>query len=85
MKAKVLVRLKPSVSDPQGQAVQRALKTLGFEGVEGVRVGKLIEVELSQASSNASKTVQEMCDKLLANPVIEDYTIDVLPGGKTFQ
>ena len=77
MKATVFVRLKPEVLDPQGDAVRRALGTLGFEGVKGVRIGKLIEIDLGDAAQgpDLKKRLEKMADELLANPVIEDYEI----------
>jgi phosphoribosylformylglycinamidine synthase len=78
VKAVVNVRLKREVLDPQGDAVKRALDTLGFEGVKGVRVGKLIELELdpSLASSpDLEVRLREMADEMLANTVIEDYEV----------
>jgi phosphoribosylformylglycinamidine synthase len=78
VKAVVNVRLKREVLDPQGDAVKRALDTLGFEGVKGVRVGKLIELELdpSLASSpDLEARLREMADEMLANTVIEDYEV----------
>lgn len=77
MKATVLVRLKSEVLDPQGDAVRRALGKLGFEGVKGVRVGKLIEIDLdeSAASSDLKPRLEKMADEMLANPVIEDFEI----------
>jgi phosphoribosylformylglycinamidine synthase len=78
MKATVLVRLKPEVLDPQGDAVRRALGKLGFEGVRGVRVGKLIEIELDEArSGDVKERLAKMADEMLANPVIEDFEIQV--------
>ena len=78
MKARVHIMLKNGVLDPQGEAVRHALATLGFEGVEGVRQGKVIELDLIETErAAAEKRVGEMCDKLLANPVIEDYRIDL--------
>jgi len=78
MKARVHVSLKPGVLDPQGKAIRNALKTLGFTGVGEVRQGKLIELELSDADPAAARTrVEEMCRQLLANPVIENYTIEI--------
>lgn len=76
-KATVVVRLKPEVLDPQGDAVRRALGSLGFEGVKGVRVGKIIEIELDDAAAGAdlSARLAKMADEMLANPVIEDYEI----------
>ncbi len=76
MRATVYVRLKPEVLDPQGDAVRRALGRLGFEGVRGVRVGKLIEIALDDAAAEGVKArLAEMADELLANPVIEDFEI----------
>jgi phosphoribosylformylglycinamidine synthase len=82
MKATVLVRLKGEVLDPQGDAVRRALVKLGFDGVRGVRIGKLIEIELDDAKAGADKKalqdrLAKMADEMLANPVIEDYEIEV--------
>jgi len=76
MKARVHVMLKNGVLDPQGAAIQHALGSLGFDGVEGVRQGKVIELDLADGTSEA--TITEMCDKLLANTVIESYKIEVL-------
>ena len=70
VKATVTIRLKPGVLDPQGRAIQHALGGLGFAGVEDVRVGKLIELELTEDAD-----VDAMCRALLANPVIESYRI----------
>ena len=75
MKARVYVMLKNGVLDPQGEAVRHALGTLGFDGVEGVRQGKVIELDLADGTSEA--TVTDMCEKLLANTVIESYTIEM--------
>ncbi len=81
MKAKVHVTLKKGVLDPQGKAVENALSALGFGGVSGVRQGKYIELELSQTDpEKAEAEVEEMCKKLLANTVIEDYAIDIAEG-----
>ncbi len=76
MKAKVHVMLKDGVLDPQGEAVRHALGGLGFTGVNGVRQGKVIELDLADGTSEA--TIEEMCQKLLANTVIESYRIEVL-------
>jgi phosphoribosylformylglycinamidine synthase len=76
MKAKVHVMLKTGVLDPQGEAVRHALGTLGFDGVEGVRQGKVIELDLADGTSEADVT--EMCEKLLANTVIERYSIEMV-------
>ena len=78
MKATVVVRLKPEVLDPQGDAVKRALGKLGFEGMKGVRVGKIVEIELDEAHAkapNLEERLRKMADELLANPVTEDYEV----------
>ena len=78
MKAKVHVTLKRGVLDPQGKAIEHALHTLGFEGVDNVRAGKVIELELKSTDTDAArKEVEAMCTKLLANTVIEDYAIEL--------
>lgn len=76
MKARVVVTLKRSVLDPQGQAVSRALGTLGFGEVKGVRLGKIIELEVdAKDEAEARVRVGQMCEKLLANTVIEEYRV----------
>lgn len=75
MKAHVTVMLKTGVLDPQGEAVRHALGGLGFGGVTGVRQGKVFELEL--ADGTPEETVREMCDKLLANTVIESYRVEM--------
>ncbi len=78
MKARVRVTLKPGILDPQGRAIQQALATLGFTSVEGVRVGKYLEVELNETDKAvAESTLKAMCEKLLANPVIENYQCEL--------
>jgi phosphoribosylformylglycinamidine synthase PurS subunit len=80
MKATVVVTLKPEVLDPQGDAVRRALEKLGFQGVKGVRVGKVIEIELDDAQARepgVADKLRKMADELLANPVIEDFDVKV--------
>ncbi len=78
MKATVHVTLKPGVLDPQGKAIGHVLTTLGFEGVGDVRQGKVIEIDLADADkASAESRVREMCEKLLANTVIENYRIDI--------
>ncbi len=80
MKAKVYVTLKKGVLDPQGKTVKHALDNLGFEGVEDVRIGKYMEVSLREMSAvDAEKAVTSMCEKLLANTVIEDYRVEIEP------
>jgi len=79
MKARVDITLKTGVLDPQGKAIQHALGSLGFAGVEGVRQGKVIELDLAETDpAKAEATLKEMCEKLLANTVIENYRIEVL-------
>lgn len=78
MKARVHVMLKQGVLDPQGEAVRHALGALGFDGVNGVRQGKVIELDLAETDAGAAEVqVREMCEKLLANTVIESYVIKV--------
>ena len=76
MKVRVIVSLKPGVLDPQGRAVHHALEGLGFSGVEGVRVGRMIEMDVADGTSD--EALREMCEKLLANMVIENYRIEKL-------
>ncbi len=70
MRARVLIRPKEGILDPQGQAVERALPALGFEGVANVHVGRLVELDVDSVDA-----VPEMCERLLANPLIEDYEV----------
>ena len=76
MKARVTVMLKAGVLDPQGEAVRHALGAMGFDGVSGVRQGKVIELDLAEGTTEAA--VGEMCEKLLANTVIESYRVEFL-------
>lgn len=76
MKIRVLVSLKPGVLDPQGRAVHHALEGLGFEGVEEVRIGRTIELDV--ADNTGDGALADMCEKLLANTVIENYRIEKL-------
>ncbi len=79
MKANVYVTLKESVLDPQGDAVRRSLGVMGYEGVESLRIGKYIEVEIQgKDRETAQKQLEEMTDKLLANPVIENYRVEIV-------
>ncbi|MFN4088758.1 MAG: phosphoribosylformylglycinamidine synthase subunit PurS [Alphaproteobacteria bacterium] len=79
MKARVHVTLKRAVLDPQGQAIGRALANLGFDGVENVRQGKVIEIDLAETDrARAEARVHAMCERLLANPVIEDYAVELV-------
>ncbi len=78
MKAKVTITLKPGLLDAQGKTIKGALASLGFKGVKDVRVGKYLEIELNGAKGRAAKqAVERMCQKLLANPVVEAYRIDL--------
>lgn len=78
MKAKVFVTLKKGVLDPQGKAVGDALASMGYSEVKGLRIGKFIEVELDTSSKqDAEKSLKEMCEKLLANTVVEDYRVEI--------
>jgi phosphoribosylformylglycinamidine synthase subunit PurS len=70
MRARVLIRPKAGILDPQGEAVQRALPALGFEGVANVHIGRLVELDVEDVSQ-----LEPMCEKLLANPLVEDYEI----------
>jgi phosphoribosylformylglycinamidine synthase subunit PurS len=78
MKARVFVTLKPSVFDPQGRTIAEALHSMGYDGVGDVRQGKYFELELDVASADKARSVAaEVADKLLANPVIESYRVEV--------
>ena len=78
MKARIHISLKPGVLDPQGQAIGNALKGMGFAGIGDVRQGKLIELDLADADPAAARArVEQMCRQLLANPVIENYAIEI--------
>ena len=76
--ARVFVSLKPTVSDPQGQTILGGLRQLGFDTVAGVRAGKYMELRLDEDSEDkAAQRVADMCDKLLSNPIIEDYRFEL--------
>jgi phosphoribosylformylglycinamidine synthase PurS subunit len=78
MRVTIFVSLKQGVLDPQGKAIERSLHTLGYNEVAGVRAGKVFELELEAASRAAAELrIREICDKLLANPVIEDYRFQI--------
>ncbi|MGF1609409.1 MAG: phosphoribosylformylglycinamidine synthase subunit PurS [Kiloniellales bacterium] len=78
MKARVHVTLKPGVLDPQGKAIEHALASLGFPGVHDVRQGKVIELAVDESDRDKARaSVEAMCQKLLANPVIENYAIEL--------
>jgi phosphoribosylformylglycinamidine synthase len=72
VRAKVLIRAKQSILDPQGKAVERALPALGFEGISDVRIGRLVELETDDPAK-----LDSLCEKLLANPLIEDFEVQV--------
>jgi phosphoribosylformylglycinamidine synthase subunit PurS len=79
MRVKIFVSLRSGVLDPQGKAIQRSLHALGYGEVQDVRMGKYLELEVEAASREAAESrIREMCDKLLANPVIEDYRFEIL-------
>ncbi|WP_342110540.1 phosphoribosylformylglycinamidine synthase subunit PurS [Methylobacterium sp. SI9] len=79
MKARIIVTLKNGVLDPQGKAIEAALKSLAIEGVEGVRQGKVFDIEVSATDAAAAEaTLRTACDKLLANTVVENYAIEIL-------
>ena len=80
MRAKIVVTLKEGILDPQGKAIEHALSALGFKEVTGARVGKYVEVALDAAAPDqAEKRVKEMCEKLLANTVVETYRYELEP------
>jgi phosphoribosylformylglycinamidine synthase PurS subunit len=76
VRARVLIRPKAGILDPQGVAVERALPALGFAGVGNVHIGRLVELDVPDAAE-----LEPMCEKLLANPLVEDYEIQLLDGG----
>ena len=78
MKARVLIRPKEGILDPQGKAVEKALPALGFEGIENVRVGRLVELE-----TDDPEQLEALCEKLLANPLVEDFEIHLLDDAAT--
>jgi phosphoribosylformylglycinamidine synthase len=83
MNVRVYVTPKQGILDPQGAAVERSLPNLGFEGVSGVRVGKIIDLTIAGAGltrEQATEQVDDMCHRLLSNPIIEDYTFEITEG-----
>ena len=77
-KARILITLKPTVMDAQGQTVERALGSLGHDSVRSVRIGKYVTLELDGADADSARAqVERMCDQLLANPIIEDYRVEL--------
>ena len=83
MRVKIFVSLKNGVLDPQGKAIERSLHTLGYPEVQEVRMGKYLEMNIESSSSRAAaeSRIREMCNKLLANPVIEDYRFEIEQEG----
>ena len=80
MQARITIGFRPGVLDPEAQAIQRSLKGLGFAEVDALRKLKVIELELDMTDRDAAEArVREMCEKLLANPVIESYAVELLP------
>ena len=79
MRVRVLIRPKEGILDPQGQAVERALPALGYEGVSNVHVGRLVELDVD-GDGDVEAQVREMCERLLANPLIESYEVQALSG-----
>lgn len=78
LKAIVTVMLKKGIFDPQGRAVQNGLESIGFDNVDKVRVGKQLEIDLNTTDkANAETSVHDMCDKMLANPVVESYSFEI--------
>ena len=78
MRVKIFVSLKSGVLDPQGKAIERSLHTLGYAEVQDVRMGKYLELNIAASSHEAAEPrIREMCEKLLANPVIEDYRFEI--------
>jgi phosphoribosylformylglycinamidine synthase PurS subunit len=78
--AKIRVTLRKSILDPQGKAVEHAVSSLGFAGISNLRMGKYVELHLDrQSEAEARKVTEEVCKKLLANPVMEDYSFDLEP------
>ena len=75
-RARVEVQLRPGIADPEGATIERALPALGFAGVSRVHVGRLIELDVEDPAQ-----LQPMCEKLLANPLVEDYEVELLDGG----
>lgn len=78
MKAKVYITLKKGVLDPQGKTVKEALGSIGYKGVRDIRIGKFMEIEVEGATkAQVEASLKEMCERLLANPVIEDYRFEI--------
>ncbi|MCE1165381.1 MAG: phosphoribosylformylglycinamidine synthase subunit PurS [Bacteroidetes bacterium] len=81
--AKILTTLRKTILDPQGKAVENSLKSLGYDNITDTRIGKYIELKIDAKSrAEAEKTAEEACKKLLANPVMEDYSFEIIEGGE---
>ena len=78
MRVRVLIRPKEGILDPQGQAVERALPALGYEDVSNVHIGRLVELDVGDGDGDVETRVREMCERLLANPLIESYEVQTL-------
>jgi phosphoribosylformylglycinamidine synthase subunit PurS len=79
--AKIYITLKKSISDPQGAALKGALNSMGYDEVADVRIGKLVQIKLGkERNEETERKIKEMCQKLLSNPVIEDFTFEILEG-----
>jgi phosphoribosylformylglycinamidine synthase len=78
MKAKITITPKKAVVDPQGKAVKNALEQMGYQGINAVHVGKFLEIELTGDREAATRQINDACLKLLSNPVIEDYHVDIV-------
>ena len=77
MKAKIIITPKKAVLDPQGKAVQNALEHMGYQGIQGVHVGKYLEIDVQGDKETARRQIDEACHKFLSNPVIEDYRLEL--------
>ena len=83
MRAKICITLKPGLLDAQGKTIKNALESLGFKGVADVRMGKYVEIELNGTrAASAKHEVERMCKKLLANPIVEQYRIEIAQGSR---
>lgn len=83
-RATVRISLRPSILDPQGKAIRHALHNLGYDGIREVRAGKLIELLLqADDAAEAERLAREAAEKLLANPVMEEYSIEIVPGNRS--
>jgi phosphoribosylformylglycinamidine synthase PurS subunit len=80
--ARILITLRKTILDPQGKAVEHSLKSLGYGNIVDTRIGKYVELKIDSADESSAKTIaEEACKKLLANPVMEDYSFEIVKGG----